>query len=121
MTQERSHGDFAREWVEAFNSHDLGRILAHYGDGVELISPLYLGFSRGAADAVRGKASLRHYFEAALERYPDLRFTLLEVGEGARGPCLRYHSNVGDHIAMECFQLDADGRAERVICHYVNR
>ena len=31
---------FAREWVAAWNSHDLERILSHYADDAELTSPL---------------------------------------------------------------------------------
>lgn len=109
---------FAEEWVDAFNAHDLERILAHYAEDVVLISPIYLQFTEGRSDEVSGIAALRDYFGAALARYPALRFTLLEVADGARGPCLRYHSNLGDRIAMECFELDGSGRAKRVLCHY---
>ena len=35
----------AHEWVEAFNNHDLERILSHYADTVELKS--LLGACRG--------------------------------------------------------------------------
>ena len=30
----------AQEWIAAWNSHDLSRILVHYAEDVELISPL---------------------------------------------------------------------------------
>lgn len=109
---------FAREWVDAFNAHDLDRILSHYSDAIELVSPLYLRFTEGRTDAVAGKEALARYFEAALRLYPDLRFDLLEIGEGSRGPCIRYRSNLGNGIAMECFELDSAGRAARVLCHY---
>lgn len=112
---------FAEEWIDAFNARDLGRILSHYSEDIELISTLYLRFTEGGSDRVCGKEELRHYFVGALDRYPDLLFTLLEVGEGARGPCLRYHTNMGDQIAIECFELDKAGKASRVLCHYVAR
>nr|WP_047167063.1 nuclear transport factor 2 family protein [Sphingomonas sp. Y57] len=112
---------FAADWVAAFNGHDLARILSHYADDIELISPIYLDFSGGATDMLSGKEALRDYFGAALERYPELRFTLLEVAEGTRGLCLRYHSNIGDRIAMECIERDAAGRARRAVCHYVDQ
>ena len=110
---------FAEKWVEAFNSHDLERILGYYAPKVELISPLYLRFTGGLSDAVCGIESLRQYFSAALQRYPELRFTLLEVATGSRGLSIRYRSNLDDRIAMECFELDALGKAVRVLCHYV--
>ncbi len=110
---------FAEKWIAAFNAHDLERILSHYDGEVELISPLYLQFTQGSSDHVHGIEALRRYFGTALQRYPELRFTLLDVGEGTRGPCIRYHSNLGDRIAIECFELDTAGRATRVLCHYV--
>jgi ketosteroid isomerase-like protein len=32
--------EFALEWIAAWNSHDLERILRHYTDDVEVTSPL---------------------------------------------------------------------------------
>lgn len=110
---------FAEEWVEAFNSHDLERILGHYAPTVELISPLYLRFTGGLSDAVQGIDGLRHYFGAALDSYPELQFTLLEVARGSRGTCIRYRSNLDDRTAMECMEFDANGKAIRVLCHYL--
>jgi ketosteroid isomerase-like protein len=109
---------FAQEWVEAFNEHDLERILSHYAEDVRLVSPFYLQFTDGGSDELNGRSELRHYFGTALRRYPELRFTLLEVAAGSRGPCIRYHTNLGDRIAMEAFELDASGKASRVLCHY---
>lgn len=112
--------DFALDWIAAFNAGDLARILSHYTDTVELISPIYLDFTGDLSDRVSGKIALADYFGSALARHPDLRFTVLDVAKGSRGLCLRYHSNVGDRIAMECFERDASGKAFRVTCHYVD-
>jgi hypothetical protein len=110
--------DFAQEWVEAFNEHNLERILAHYADDLQLVSPFYLQFTEGRTDELNGISELRHYFGTALQRYPELRFRLLDVAEGSRGPCIRYHTNLGNRIAMEAIELDASGKAARVLCHY---
>jgi hypothetical protein len=108
----------AREWVDAFNKHDLERVLSHYSDDIQLVSPFYLQFTAGHTDELNGISELRHYFGTALQRYPELRFSLLDVAEGSRGPCIRYHTNLGDRIAMEAIELDASGKATRVLCHY---
>jgi hypothetical protein len=71
------------------------------------------------SDELTGLPALKHYFTTALELYPDLRFSMLEVAKGSRGPCIRYHTSLGDRIAMEAFELDARGKAARVLCHYV--
>ena len=39
MTADFDAREFAREWIEAWNSHDLDTILSHYADGVVLTSP----------------------------------------------------------------------------------
>ena len=31
---------FAADWIDAWNSHDLERILGHYSDDFEMCSPL---------------------------------------------------------------------------------
>ena len=118
MIDERTALAFASEWVAAFNSGKLDRILSHYAQEVTLISPLHAEFS-GGSDTVRGIDALRDYFAAALARFPRLHFTLLEVGTGSRGLCIRYRTSIGDRIALETFRLDQDRRAIEVLCHYV--
>lgn len=53
---------FGRDWVEAFNTRDLDRILGHYAPDVELISPVYLRFTGGRSDTLKGVEELRRYF-----------------------------------------------------------
>jgi len=110
---------FAAEWVSAFNAHDVELVLSHYAPDVRLISPFYLRYSDGRTDEVCGLDDLRSYFSSALNRFPNLRFEMLEVAVGSRGMCIRYHTNLDDRIAMECVELDRTGRAVRVTCHYV--
>lgn len=110
---------FAQDWIDAFNTRDVERILAHYAPEVELISPVYLRFSGGRSDTVRGLPALRDYFTRALQLYPELRFTLLEIAVGTQGVALRYHTNLGDRVAIECFEGPPVRPASRVLCHYV--
>ena len=77
---------FAREWIEAWNAHDLERILSHYAEDIVLTSPIAarrLGDPRGT---VRGKAALRDYFAQGLAARPDLRFALRRAREAFRNP-----------------------------------
>jgi ketosteroid isomerase-like protein len=111
---------FGRDWVTAFNTRDLDRILDHYAPDVELISPAYLRFTGGRSDTLKGIEELRCYFGWALERYPELRFTLIEVAEGSGSVCVRYHTNLGDRIAVECFEGAPAQPVSRVLCHYTD-
>ncbi|MEJ8654197.1 nuclear transport factor 2 family protein [Streptomyces sp. MS1.AVA.3] len=63
---------FAGEWVAAWNSHDLERILAHYTDDVVFASPRIVQLMCGSSGEVRGKDALRAYGGEGLRQLPDL-------------------------------------------------
>lgn len=81
--------DFAQDWIAAWNSHDIERILAHYAPDVTLISPVAQRLLQGDG-AVRGIAALRSYFTRGLEAYPQLRFELLDIFHGLETVVLHY-------------------------------
>ena len=63
---------FAAEWIEAWNTHDLERILAHYDAGVVFLSPL--AKQRTGHGRVEGIEALRAYWAAGLAAQPNLTF-----------------------------------------------
>src|SRR5947209_5449033 len=77
--QESFARQFGQDWVNAWNSHDLERILAHYDDDVELISPVALKLLNNGDGVVRGKSALRAYFLRGLQAFPELHFDLIDV------------------------------------------
>jgi hypothetical protein len=109
--------EFAHQWIEAWNSHDLERILSHYAEDVEVTSPLVEAVLGPGRVTVRGKPALRTYWAKALARFPDLRFVLYRAYAGSRSLVLHYQS-VQALVGAECMELDADGRVCRVLAHY---
>lgn len=108
---------FADEWIAAWNSHDIDRIMSHYDDAVVLTSPLAaerLGVTDGT---VRGTRDLRAYFEGGLTAYPHLRFDLEHVFRGVGSVVLYYANQRGTHTA-EYMELAADGKVTRVVATY---
>jgi hypothetical protein len=116
MTEAQAQ-EFAIEWIAAWNSHDLERILTHYTDDVEVTSPLVETFMGPGKVTVRGKPKLREYWGTALARYPELRFTLFRAYAGPRSLVLHYQSIQG-LVGAECLELDGNGRIHRVLAHY---
>ena len=111
------HREFAAEWVGAWNSHDLERVLSHYEDDVVVTSPritLILGNQDGT---IRGKAALRDYMGMALKKVPDLRFTLDRVFSGVDSVVLEFHTTDGRHGA-EFMEFGRSGLISRVTAHY---
>lgn len=65
---------FAADWAAAWNRRDVEHVLAHFHEEVVFTSPTALAVVGTAT--VRGKAALRAYWTAALERLASLHFTI---------------------------------------------
>ena len=100
-------GDFAEEWIAAWNAHDLERILSHYSDDIVFCSPVAERLT--GAGRVEGKAALRAYWGTAFQRSADLHFTLTKIYRGADTLTLAYDNQRG-HAVSETFLFGADGK-----------
>lgn len=107
---------FAQEWIDAWNSHGLERILEHYDDEVVLLSPVALSVLGN--ERLEGKAALRNYFRRGIEKFPDLRFDLFEVLWGIETIVVVYDNNVRSSKAAEVMQFNAAGKVTRVWANY---
>jgi len=108
---------FAQDWVDAWNSHDLERILDHYDDDVILTSPVARKLLNGDG-TVQGKAALRDYFLRGIQAYPNLHFDLIEVLWGTETIVLLYFNNVRGSKTAEVLLLNSAGRIRRVWANY---
>ncbi len=108
---------FAEEWIAAWNSHDLERILSHYTDDFEMSSPFIVSYTGEPSGTLKGKKQVGAYWRTALERIPDLQFGLIEVCVGVRSITLFYRS-VFDKLAVEVLFLNEEGKAYRALAHY---
>ena len=109
--------EFAQDWVDAWNSHDLERILTHYDDEVILASPVALRLL-GGDGAVRGKAALREYFLRGLEAFPDIHFDLIDALWGTETIVVCYLNNVRGNKTAEVMLLNPTGKIGRVWANY---
>jgi hypothetical protein len=116
MTEEQVHA-LAREWMEAWNAHDLDRIMSHYADDVVLTSPVAAELLHEPSGTVRGAAALRSYFATGLAAFPRLRFELRDVMWGLSSVVLYYRNQRGT-MAGELMELAPSGKIVRVVAHY---
>jgi ketosteroid isomerase-like protein len=98
---------FAREWIAAWNAHDLERVLSHYSPEVELSSPIAAERVPGSGGYIRGEAELRAYWEPALAANPDLHFALEAVLTAVDGCTILYRNQRGQLVAESVFWNDA--------------
>ena len=108
---------FAAEWIAAWNSRDLPRVLAHYTDDFEMASPRIVDIVGEPSGVLHGKAAIGAYWEKALSVNPHLHFEQLAVFVGAKSIAIHYKNQTGKH-AVEVFDLDADGKVTRAAAHY---
>jgi hypothetical protein len=86
---------FAREWVQAWNRHDVEAVLAHFHDDIEFTSPVAQRILPQTGGVVRGKDALRAYWNAALAQVPDLHFELIGVFRGQSTLVVNYRNQLG--------------------------
>ena len=109
MTSEEAQA-FADEWIEAWNSHDLDRVLSHYAPEVVFLSPIaqrIVGNGR-----VVGIPALRSYWGKALASVPQLKFELLKVLVGHACLTILY-MNHRNQQAAGTFEFANDGKVVR--------
>lgn len=106
---------FATEWIAAWNSRDLDRILSHYDSDIVLLSPIaqkLVGNGR-----VEGLAALRSYWGQALANAPNLHFDLIDVRVGHQCLTILYR-NHRNQDASETFEFGNHGNVVRSFACY---
>jgi SnoaL-like domain len=108
---------FADEWIAAWNARDLPRVLSHYEDDFEMASPLIVEVAGEPSGVLRGKDSVRAYWEKALQRNHDLHFEKLGVFVGARSVAIHYRNQKG-RLSVETFEIGERRLVTRAAAHY---
>ena len=90
---------FAAEWVDAWNAHDLDRLLGHFAEDVVWSSPLVVSFRGEESGTLRGKQAVQEYYAAGLARIPNLRFEVLSVRAGVAVMVINYRNQDGREVS----------------------
>ena len=109
--------EFAREWIESWNSHDLERIFRHYTDDFEMQSPLIAERMNEPSGCLRGKAAIRPYWQKGLAAQPPLRFQLESVLAGANSVAILYRRIDGPRV-IEIITFNEARQAVAGCAHY---
>jgi len=111
--------EFAKNWIESWNSHDLTEILSHYSDDIEITTPMIKMAAGIDSGSLKGKIAVADYWEKALKKIPDLHFELIDVSEGVDSVALYYRS-VMNRKAIEVMFFDQYGKVNKMIAHYTS-
>jgi ketosteroid isomerase-like protein len=107
---------FAREWLAAWNAHDLDRILAMYEPDFEFSSPVLAQRVPASGGWLRGHDAARAYWTPAFAPGVNPRFEPIAVLAGVDSVVIHYRGLRGK-LCAEFFQLGAAGRIVRSHAH----
>jgi hypothetical protein len=119
MLEQTFAEQFAADWIEAWNSHDLDRILAHYTEDFEMTTPYIIQAAGEPSGRLKGKEAVGTYWGKGLQRSPSLHFELLELLIGVNSLTLYYQNHRGQFVA-EVLHFAADGKVEKAFAHYTS-
>ena len=107
---------FTQEWLAAWNSHDLKRVLAHYSDDFEMRSPLIPQIVGKSSGRLKGKAAVSAYWAVALGQMPGLKFEWHSTLVGADSLVIYYRG--AREMVAEWFAFDPHGKVISSSAHY---
>ena len=109
---------FAAEWLAAWKSHDLDRVLAHYSDDFEMSSPFIVELIGEASGKLAGKDAVRPYWTKGLRTAPPLRFELEGVFAGVDSITIAYRRAGTTSKAAEVLFFNDSLKVTRGVAHY---
>ena len=107
---------FARDRMEAWDSHDLERILSHYSEQFEMSPPVIIQMAGESSGTLKGKNAVRNDWAKALEIIPDLRFERLALLNSVNSLTLTYKGARG-RLSAEAFHFGPDHKVSRSYAH----
>ena len=108
---------FAEDWCQAWNSHDLNGIMSRYANDVVLTSPTAARLLKDPSGRVVGKDALLNYFRVGLQAFPNLEFRVLDVTCGISSVVVYYANQNGSKVC-ELMEFDSDRKVSKVVAHY---
>lgn len=69
----------AFNWFEAFNEHDLEKLLSLYSDTAEHFSPKLKIRKPETNGLIKGKKALREWWQDAFDRLPTLKYEVIKL------------------------------------------
>ena len=111
---------FAVEWVEAWNSHDLEKILSFYTEDLTIETPMAVKLYPLSHGFVSGKTELRKYWSIGLDKSPDLKFELIDLFIGVNSVSLHLFNLSSARRSIELMSFDKHNKVNRAIVTYLD-
>jgi ketosteroid isomerase-like protein len=75
----QNNKQIATKWFEAFNAHDLEKLLSLYNDNAQHYSPKLKIRMPETQGLIKGKQALREWWKDAFDRLPTLQYEVVKL------------------------------------------
>ena len=103
----------AKDWIMAWNSGNLKKILDHYTDDVILYSNAAKRRWNAADGKLMGKGAIENHFRKAFEEVPGMRLEFVKLLTGTEGVLLIYKRETG-LMTADLVLFDHNGKIKEV-------
>lgn len=117
MTKEFASA-FARDWVDAWNAHDLEKVLSHYTEDFTIETPMAAKLVPESQGFVVGKSEVRKYWTIGLQKRPDLKFEILDVLVGVNSVGLHLFNTSSNMKSVEVMSFNSEMKVNKAIVIY---
>jgi limonene-1,2-epoxide hydrolase len=97
--------NIAHRWFEAFNEHNLVKLLSLYDDQAQHYSPKLKLRQPETNGLITGKDALRTWWQDAFDRLPDLHYKLMRLTANDDRVFMEYIRQVGSEPDMDVAEL----------------
>ena len=87
---------FAQQWIDAWNRHDVATLMSFYAENIQLRSPLAKVYAQDGL--IRNKKELEVYWTEVLRRLPNLKLKLVATYAGRTALSLHYIDDGGRNV-----------------------
>jgi ketosteroid isomerase-like protein len=108
------------DWIDAWNSRDLDRIMRHYAPSVVFEASTVVHRWGRPDGTLRGVDELREHFRKGLEIAPNLHFELEEVFTAPSGYAAFYRRDNGNRV-LDVVEMDNSSKATKVKAFYLSK
>jgi hypothetical protein len=117
ITPEFAH-EFAANWAQSWNSHDIVAILSHYSDDFTITTPMAAKLVPESNGTVSGIDAVRNYWLKGLSLIPELHFDVKDVLVGVNCLTIYYINTATGRKSAENVFFNAEGKVNKAIVMY---
>lgn len=96
----QTNKQIAIKWFEAFNEHDLEKLLSLYDNNAQHYSPKLKIRMPETAGLIKGKLALRAWWQDAFDRLPSLKYEVIKLTADDDQVFMEYIRHVNEEVDL---------------------